>query len=105
MNEQPKSEASQAMLPASNVEGIVKQLWLKTLDFDGVGLVHVFGVLLARAEEHKRTLAHCATVSEAMLSGKERITQEAVDANAMDAVFQTRCLRLFLARACRQLAE
>src|SRR5262249_15842413 len=92
-------------LPESNVEEVVRDLALKTMDFDGSGLVKVFRVLLDRAIEYQRTLARCKSASEAMLTGQAAITKETVTANALDSIFETRCLRLFLATACKKLAD
>ncbi len=91
--------------PASNLNEVVWRLLLKRVDFTGAGLVQVLRVLLDRAEECHQIQAQSARLSEAMLSGREPITQEAVTGNALDVLYQTRCLQLFLARACRQLAD
>src|SRR5438876_1637598 len=98
-------EDSQSQVPESNVAAVVWHLVMKRVDLDGSGLVQVFRVLLDRAEECRQIRANCARASEAMLAGREPITQERVAGNALDAIYQTRCLELFLARACRQLAE
>jgi hypothetical protein len=92
-------------LPESNVEQVTSDLLLKTVALDGSGLVHVFAVLSARAEEHRRILVHCDEASRAMLEGREPVMKEAVAAQVMDSMFETTCLTLFLARACRKLAE
>lgn len=92
-------------LPESNVEQIARDLVGQTLDLDGSGLVRLFNSLLARAEEHQRILAHSARTSEAMLTGQELMTQEGVNAQALDTLYETTCLKLFLAQACKKIAE
>jgi hypothetical protein len=98
-------DLSRESLPESNVDKVTRDLMLKTVDFDGSGFVHAFTVLLARAQEHQRILDHSTKISRSMLAGAEPITQELVSAQAQDAMFETTCLKLFLACACRKVAD
>jgi hypothetical protein len=41
------SDLSEPLFPNSNVEEVVDDLLLKTIDLDGSGLVHFFSMLLA----------------------------------------------------------
>ena len=99
------SEGSQPRLPGSNLESIVFHLNIKKADLDGSGLVEIFRVLLERAEECRLIRAHSAKVSEAMLSGKEPITQEMVNEQTLASIYERKCIMLFLARACRTLVD
>jgi hypothetical protein len=91
--------------PESNLHSVVRDLNTKKADLDGSGLVEIFRVLLERAEECRRIRAHSAKLSDAMLTGKEPITQELVSEQCLATIYERKCLMLFLARACRALAD
>ena len=99
------SDSIELNLPDCNADEVARDLVAQTADLDGSGFVRVFGLLLARAEEHQRILAHSAKTSQAMLSGNEPITQEGVNAHALEAIYETTCLKLLLARTCAKIAQ
>ncbi len=89
----------------SNLDQVVIDIVASSEDLDGSGLVQLFQLLSDRATEHRQILAHSARAMSSMLSGEHPVTQDSVEAQAQDTIFETRCLKLLLARVCRKLAE
>lgn len=99
------TNSDEPCLPESNVESVVDDLVHKTVDLDGTGLVHFFRTLLERAEEFSTILEHSERATNAMLLGDTVPTQPDVDAQLLDTLYQTTCLKWFLAVACKKLAD
>jgi hypothetical protein len=89
----------------SNVDEVVSDLAFRTISLDGGGLVDVFQVLLARAEEIKAILTHSDRTSKAMLDGEAPLTQEGVNSQMLDVLGEVPCLKYFLACACKKLSD
>jgi len=98
------SDYPKSCVPESNAYSVVRSRIYKSIDLDGKGLVEIFQTLLARAEEHHAICACWDRSSQKMLAGEEPITQEAVDSQLLEGLYETRCLKWFLACACKQLA-
>jgi len=99
------ADQSDHRFPRSNADSVALNLAAKAVDLDGSGLVEVFRILMARAEELKSILGHSERSSQAMLAGDIAPAQELVDAELLEALYTTRCLKWFLACACKRLAE
>jgi hypothetical protein len=89
----------------SNVESVASAVLLKTLDSDGNGLVELFQLLQDRARDLQDTLAHSSRSSKAMLAEEELVSPDDIQGHILEAVYETRCTKLFLAAVCRKLAE
>jgi hypothetical protein len=98
------SEAEHPGMPESNADAVAKQLVFTTIDFDGQGLVAAMRLLLSRAEELQALHQRTAAFDDRLLSGQ---VSDQMDANAelLDALYDTSCLKWFLSRAMKELAE
>jgi hypothetical protein len=98
------SDYSESCVPESNADSVVRTRIYKSIDLDGKGLVEIFQTLLARSEEHHAICSCWNRSSQKMLAGEEPVTQDIVDSSLLEGLYETRCLKWFLARACKQLA-
>lgn len=92
-------------LPKSNVDAIAQSLLLRMLDAKGEGVVEVFQLLEERGKDIKELREHSSRRSKAMLAGKEEISSDLIQGQILEAVYETRCLKLFLAQVCRRIAD
>jgi hypothetical protein len=95
----------QSIFPESNVDSVVSNLWSKTIDLDGSGLVEMFRLLTTRAEQIKGIQARLANFDRGLLTGDALPEQAEVDAALLEGFYDTTCLKWFLSRACEQLAK
>jgi hypothetical protein len=98
-------QPSTTVFPDSNVQTVVSQLLFDAVDVDARGLVQYMQVMLARAEDLQSIFKVAADSSRAMLAGDQPIAQETVNAQVLHTLYETRCLKWFLACACRSLAD
>ena len=89
----------------SNVDSVASALLLKTLDSDGNGLIELLQLLQERVKDLQGTLEHASRRSKAMLAGKEPVSPDDIQGQILEAVYETRCTKLFLAAVCRKLAD
>jgi hypothetical protein len=99
------STLEKQQLLESNVESVASALLLRTLDSDGNGLIELFQLLQDRARDLQGTLEHSARSSKAMLAKEEPVSPDDIQGHILEAVYETRCTKLFLAAVCRKLAE
>ena len=98
-------DPEQSIFPESNVDSVVSNLWSKTIDLDGSGLVEMFRLLTTRAEQIKAIQARLANFDRGLLTGGPLPEQAEVDAAVLEGLYDTTCLKWLLSRACEQLAK
>ena len=91
--------------PESNVDSVVTNLWANTIDLDGDGLVQILRLLIARAEQVKAINFRLAEFDRGLLEADRLPEQAEVNAAILEGGYDTTCLKWFLSRACRRLAE
>jgi hypothetical protein len=96
------SDPERSVIPATNVDSVVTNLWAGTLDLDGEGLVRLLRLLSARAEQIK-----AMNVRAAALFNEGGQVPEQLEANGalLEIAYEATCLRWFLACAFKRLAE
>ncbi len=91
-------------MPASNAEVVAGQLVTATFDLDGQGVVEVLRLRLARAEDIQAPHRRAAAFDQRLLAGQVNDQME-VNAELLDALYEPVCLKWFLSRAMKALAE
>ncbi len=99
-----KADSSPVRPPESNAALIAGQLVYRSVDLDGSGLVNTLSLLLARAEQI-RTLNLRLIELDHRVAKKEVTTQEEYNAELLDGLYETTCLKWFLASTMKDLAK
>jgi hypothetical protein len=89
--------------PESNAQHIARSLVYQTVDLDGSGLVNVLALLHARAEQLKAMNLRLSDLERRVVD-REIATQEEYNAELLEGLYETSCLKWFLACASRELA-
>ena len=90
--------------PESNAPLIAGHLVYQTVDLEGSGLVNTLNLLLARAEQI-RTLNLRLIELDRRVQKKEVTTQEEYNAELLEGLYETTCLKWFIACAAKDLAK
>jgi hypothetical protein len=90
--------------PDSNASLIASHLVYHTVDFDGSGLIETLNILLARAEQ-VRKLNHRLILLDERVAKKEVTSQEEYNAELLDGLYETTCMKWFMASAFKELAK
>ncbi|HYT94213.1 MAG TPA: hypothetical protein VEL76_36190 [Gemmataceae bacterium] len=98
-----KAEAARVQLPESNAQHIARCLVYNTVDLDGSGVVHVLALLQARAAQVRAMNLRLSDLDRRMAS-REIASQEEYNAELLEGLYETTCLKWFLASALRELA-
>jgi hypothetical protein len=96
-------DPQQSVFPESNVEALLTILWPGPFDLDGDGLVRMLRLLTARAEQIKAISIRLTEFDCGL--GKRVPEQSEFKAAILEGVYDTTCLKWFLSRAFKQLAE
>lgn len=99
-----KAELAPARPPESNAELIARRLVYHTVDLDGSGLMNVLTLLHARAEQLKTLNLRLADLDE-RVAQKKVTSQEEYNAELLDGMYETTCLKWFLACTLKELAR
>jgi hypothetical protein len=91
--------------PDSNVEQIVFNLVNRANDLDGKGLVDLLGLLKARAEQVQYMRERLSQFGRETLYGDVVPDKAQLDAEMLEGLCETSCLKWFLACACKRLSE
>jgi hypothetical protein len=98
-----KKEEPPVRPPESNAEEVIDRLVYQTDDLDGSGVVKVLKLLLTRAEQLRKLNRKLANADQRVVK-KEITTQEEYNAEILDGLYETTCLKWFLATALSELA-
>lgn len=90
--------------PESNAALIAGHLVYQTVDLDGSGLVNTLTLLLARAEQVRTLNLRLIELDRRVLE-KKVTTQEEYNAELLDGLYETTCLKWFIASALKDLAK
>lgn len=99
------ADSEQSDFPASNVNSVVTDLWTKTIDLDGGGLVEMFRILAARAEQIQAIRRRVGEFDRGLLADAPLPDQTEFNAAFLESGYETTCLKWFLACACKRLAQ
>jgi hypothetical protein len=89
--------------PESNAQHVARGLVYNMPDLDGSGVMQVLATLYARAEE-LRAMNHRLSDLDRRLLLREITTQEEYNAELLEGLYETTCLKWFLACALKELA-
>lgn len=90
--------------PESNAQVIANRLIYNFVDLDGSGVIQVLQLLQARAEQ-VRSLTLRLNELDQKVQRKEITHQEEYNAELLDGLYETTCLRWFLACTLKELAR
>jgi hypothetical protein len=90
--------------PESNVAQVAGQMVYQSVDIDGSGLVNTLTLLLARAEQIRALNNKLVDVDHRVVK-KEVTSQEEYNAELLDGLYETTCLKWFLASTLKELAR
>jgi hypothetical protein len=99
-----KADTAPVRPPESNAALIAAHLVYHTVDLDGTGLVNTLSLLQARAEQ-VRTLNQRLIELDRRVFEKQVTTQEEYNAELLDGLYETTCLKWFLASTMKELAK
>lgn len=102
MSEQPKTPGVRP--PESNAQTVASRLVYQTVDLDGTSLIHTLSLLLSRAAQLKAHNLRLLALDE-KVKKKEVTTQEEYNAELLEGLYETTCLKWFLAAALKELAR
>jgi hypothetical protein len=98
-----KAETALIRPPESNAQHIARCHVYHTVDLDGSGVVQMLALLEARAEQ-LRSLNLRLNDLDQRVARREITTQEEYNAELLDGLYETTCLKWFLACALKELA-
>jgi len=98
-----KSPSALLRPPESNAQHVGRCLVYNTVDLDGSGVINVLMVLLARAGQ-LRSLNHRLGDLDRRAASGEVATQDEYNAELLEGLYETTCLKWFLAAAMKELA-
>ena len=99
-----KADSALKRAPESNAEFVARCLVYNLVDPDGSGMVQVLALLLARAEQIRSLNVRLAELDRRVAS-REIPTQEEYNAEVLEGLYETSCLKWFLACALRELSQ
>jgi hypothetical protein len=88
--------------PESNAQDVARCLVYNYLDLDGTGVMDVLALLYARAEQ-LRTLNLRLNDLDQRVVTREIASQEEFNAELLEGLYETTCLKWFLACAMKEL--
>jgi hypothetical protein len=97
-----KAESALARPPESNAQHVARCLVYNTVDLDGTGVLNVLAVLQARAEQ-LRSMNHRLSDLDRRMANREIATQEEYNAELLEGLYETTCLKWFLACTLKEL--
>jgi hypothetical protein len=98
-----KLDMSPVRLPQSNASLIADHL-VYAPDLDGSGLVKLLGVLQSRVQEIQALTVRLIDLDRRVFE-KQVTTQEEYNAELLDGLYETTCLKWFVACALKELAK
>src|SRR5437867_3436083 len=98
-----KTEAPLVRSPESNAQHLARCLVYNTVDLDGSGVVNVLALLQARAEQLRSMTLRLSDLDRRVME-KEITSQEEYNAELLDGLYETTCLKWFLACTLKELA-
>ena len=99
-----KSQSALLRPPESNAQHVARCLVYNTVDLDGSGVINVLAVLQARAEQLRRLNHRLGDLDRRAASG-EVASQDEYNAELLEGLYETTCLKWFLVCALRELAS
>src|SRR5262249_47441542 len=88
--------------PESNAQHVARCLVYNTVDLDGSGVVNVLALLQARAEQLRTMNLRLSDLDRPVLNRKIS-TQEEYNAELLEGLYETTCLKWFLACTLKEL--
>jgi hypothetical protein len=98
-----KVELAPVSPPESNAQHVARCLVYNNVDLDGSGVMNVLAILHARAEQ-LRAMNHRLNDLDRRVVLREIATQEEYNAELLDGLYETTCLKWFIACTLRELA-
>jgi hypothetical protein len=97
-----KAESPPVRQPESNAQHLARCLVYNTVDLDGSGIIHVLTLLQARAEQLKAMNLRLGDLDKRLVM-REIATQEEYNAELLEGLYETTCLKWFLACVMKEL--
>jgi hypothetical protein len=97
-----KAQAAPVRTPESNAQHVVRCLIYNAVDLDGSGVVNVLSLLQARAEQIRSMNLRLAGLDQRVAS-KDISSQEEYNAELLEGLYETTCLKWFLVNALKEL--
>jgi hypothetical protein len=97
-----KAQSALLRQPESNAKHVARNLVYHAVDLDGSGVIHVLAVLQDRAEQLRALNGRLSDLDRQVALG-EITTQQEYNAEMLDGLYETTCLKWFLACALKEL--
>lgn len=99
-----KPEPTLTRPPESNAQLIAGRLIYNFVDLDGSGVIQVLSLLQARAEQIRALNLRLNDLDQ-KVARKEIVDQEEYNAELLDGLYETTCLKWFLTCTLKELAR